>query len=102
MRPREGPRGSIRPKAALTTCAAAFKLYLRLSASFSLRLESLERHDPKEAVRWRAGTFERHVLRRDAVNAQYLAQSAPGDPFPSAMIFICCPGRTKTPETTGL
>ncbi|EMQ0911182.1 replication endonuclease [Raoultella ornithinolytica] len=44
---------------------------------FSLRLESLERRDPKEAVRWLLGTFERHVLRRvDAVNAQYLPQSA--------------------------
>ncbi|WP_279511157.1 replication endonuclease [Klebsiella pneumoniae] len=43
---------------------------------FSLRLESLERHDPKEAVRWLFSTFERHVLRRvDAVNAQYLPQS---------------------------
>ncbi len=44
---------------------------------FSLRLESLERHDPKEAVRWLFSTFERHVLRRvDAVNAQYLPQAA--------------------------
>ncbi|MBL2629940.1 replication endonuclease, partial [Klebsiella pneumoniae] len=43
---------------------------------YSLRLESLERHDPKEAVRWLFITFERHVLRRvDAVNAQYLPQS---------------------------
>lgn len=43
---------------------------------FSLRLESLERRDPKEAVRWLLSTFERHVLRRvDAVNAQYLPQS---------------------------
>ncbi|MND11412.1 Bacteriophage replication protein GPA [compost metagenome] len=44
---------------------------------FSLRLESLEHRDPKEAVRWLFSTFERHVLRRvDAVNAQYLPQSA--------------------------
>lgn len=44
---------------------------------FSLRLESLEHQDPKEAVRWLFSTFERHVLRRvDAVNAQYLPQSA--------------------------
>ncbi|HEC2615817.1 TPA: replication endonuclease [Raoultella ornithinolytica] len=43
---------------------------------FSQRLESLERQDPKEAVRWLFSTFERHVLRRvDAVNAQYLPQS---------------------------
>lgn len=43
---------------------------------FSLRLESLERIDPKEAVRWLFSTFERHVLRRvDAVNTQYLPQS---------------------------
>lgn len=43
---------------------------------FSLRLESLERRDPKEAMHWLFSTFERHVLRRvDAVNAQYLPQS---------------------------
>lgn len=43
---------------------------------FSTHLETLERRDPKEAVRWLFNTFERHVLRRvDAVNAQYLPQS---------------------------
>lgn len=43
---------------------------------FSTHLETLERRDPKEAVRWLFNTFERHVLRRvDAVNAQYLPHS---------------------------
>jgi hypothetical protein len=64
---------------------------------FSLRLESLERRDPKEAVRWLFGTFERHVLRRvDAVNAQYLPQSNCRRSFPCVMIFICCRGQTKS------
>ncbi|MCX3408504.1 replication endonuclease [Raoultella ornithinolytica] len=43
---------------------------------FAQQLDSLERQDPKNAVRWLFSTFERHVLRRiDAVNAQYLPQS---------------------------
>ncbi|ALQ83035.1 replication endonuclease [Klebsiella pneumoniae] len=43
---------------------------------FSMHLETLDRRDRKEAVRWLFNTFERHVLRRvDAVNAQYLPQS---------------------------
>ncbi|EMW0821564.1 replication endonuclease [Klebsiella pneumoniae] len=43
---------------------------------FSIHLETLDRRDRKEAVRWLFNTFERHVLRRvDAVNAQYLPQS---------------------------
>jgi hypothetical protein len=49
-------------------------------------------------VRWLFSTFERHVLRRvDAVNAQYLPQSnLPAIFFRYVMIFICCPGQTKS------
>ena len=87
-----------------TTCAAGFRLYRRLSASGSLRPESLERHDPKEAVRWLFSTFERHVLRRvDAVNAQYLPQDAlPAILAPLRDDFHLLPWADKTPETTGL
>lgn len=79
MRPREGAAREVFDRKGRTH-------YLRrrlqtlpafIRKRFSLRLESLERRDPKEAVRWLLGTFERHVLRRvDAVNAQYLPQSA--------------------------
>lgn len=64
---------------------------------FSLRLESLERRDPKEAVRWLFSTFERHVLRRvDAVNAQYLPQSTlPAILFPLRDDFHLLPWADK-------
>lgn len=64
---------------------------------FSLRLESLERRDPKEAVRWLFSTFERHVLRRvDAVNAQYLPQSnLPAILFPLRDDFHLLPWADK-------
>ncbi|MEH1181081.1 replication endonuclease [Klebsiella michiganensis] len=64
---------------------------------FSLRLESLERQDPKQAVRWLFSTFERHVLRRvDAVNAQYLPQSnLPAILFPLRDDFHLLPWADK-------
>lgn len=64
---------------------------------FSQRLESLERQDPKAAVRWLFSTFERHVLRRvDAVNAQYLPQSnLPAILFPLRDDFHLLPWADK-------
>lgn len=78
MRPREGEarKSFDRAKHAryLRRRVQALPAFIR--KRFSLRLESLERQDPKQAVRWLFSTFERHVLRRvDAVNAQYLPQS---------------------------
>ncbi|WP_407300904.1 replication endonuclease [Raoultella ornithinolytica] len=64
---------------------------------FSQRLESLERQDPKAAVRWLFSTFERHVLRRvDAVNAQYLPQdNLPAILFPLRDDFHLLPWADK-------
>ncbi|KHF56156.1 replication endonuclease [Klebsiella pneumoniae] len=64
---------------------------------FSQRLESLERQDPKAAVRWLFSTFECHVLRRvDAVNAQYLPQSnLPAILFPLRDDFHLLPWADK-------
>lgn len=64
---------------------------------FSTHLETLERRDPKEAVRWLFNTFERHVLRRvDAVNAQYLPQSnLPAILFPLRDDFHLLPWADK-------
>ncbi|EIW9273354.1 replication endonuclease [Klebsiella variicola] len=64
---------------------------------FSTHLETLERRDPKEAVRWLFNTFERHVLRRvDAVNAQYLPQSnQPAILFPLRDDFHLLPWADK-------
>ncbi|HBM2885206.1 TPA: replication endonuclease [Klebsiella oxytoca] len=64
---------------------------------FSQRLESLERQEPKQAVRWLFSTFERHVLRRvDAVNAQYLPQSnLPAILFPLRDDFHLLPWADK-------
>ncbi len=64
---------------------------------FSTHLETLERRDPKEAVRWLFNTFERHVLRRvDAVNAQYLPQSnLPAILFPLLDDFHLLPWADK-------
>lgn len=64
---------------------------------FSMHLETLERRDPKEAVRWLFNTFERHVLRRvDAVNAQYLPQSnLPAILFPLRDDFHLLPWADK-------
>lgn len=78
MRPREGEARKSFDRARqaryLRRRVQALPAFIR--KRFSLRLESLERQDPKQAVRWLFSTFERHVLRRvDAVNAQYLPQS---------------------------
>lgn len=64
---------------------------------FSIHLETLDRRDPKEAVRWLFNTFERHVLRRvDAVNAQYLPQSnLPAILFPLRDDFHLLPWADK-------
>ncbi|HGN9441875.1 TPA: replication endonuclease [Raoultella ornithinolytica] len=64
---------------------------------FSMHLETLDRRDPKEAVRWLFNTFERHVLRRvDAVNAQYLPQSnLPAILFPLRDDFHLLPWADK-------
>lgn len=64
---------------------------------FSQRLESLERQNPKAAVRWLFSTFERHVLRRvDAVNAQYLPQdNLPAILFPLRDDFHLLPWADK-------
>ncbi|HHG9277213.1 replication endonuclease [Klebsiella oxytoca] len=64
---------------------------------FSMHLETLDRRDRKEAVRWLFNTFERHVLRRvDAVNAQYLPQSnLPAILFPLRDDFHLLPWADK-------
>ncbi|HBY6898289.1 replication endonuclease [Klebsiella quasipneumoniae subsp. similipneumoniae] len=64
---------------------------------FSIHLETLDRRDRKEAVRWLFNTFERHVLRRvDAVNAQYLPQSnLPAILFPLRDDFHLLPWADK-------
>lgn len=64
---------------------------------FSMHLETLDRSEPKEAVRWLFNTFERHVLRRvDAVNAQYLPQSnLPAILFPLRDDFHLLPWADK-------
>ncbi|WP_339359618.1 replication endonuclease, partial [Klebsiella pneumoniae] len=64
---------------------------------FSMHLETLDRRNPKEAVRWLFNTFERHVLRRvDAVNAQYLPQdNLPAILFPLRDDFHLLPWADK-------
>ncbi|MFV9310540.1 replication endonuclease [Klebsiella oxytoca] len=99
MRPREGEarKSFDRAKHAryLRRRVQALPAFIR--KRFSLRLESLERQDPKQAVRWLFSTFERHVLRRvDAVNAQYLPQSnLPAILFPLRDDFHLLPWAEK-------
>ncbi|HBX9304248.1 TPA: replication endonuclease [Klebsiella pneumoniae] len=64
---------------------------------FSMHLETLDRRNQKEAVRWLFNTFERHVLRRvDAVNAQYLPQgNLPAILFPLRDDFHLLPWADK-------
>ena len=99
MRPREGEarKSFDRAKHAryLRRRVQALPAFIR--KRFSLRLESLERQDPKQAVRWLFSTFERHVLRRvDAVNAQYLPQSnLPAILFPLRDDFHLLPWADK-------
>lgn len=99
MRPREG-------EARKSFDRARHARYLRrrvqalpafIHKRFSRHLESLERQDPKQAVRWLFSTFERHVLRRvDAVNAQYLPQSnLPAILFPLRDDFHLLPWADK-------
>jgi len=78
MRPREGEARKSFDRARharyLRRRVQALPAFIR--KRFSQHLESLERQDPKQAVRWLFSTFERHVLRRvDAVNGQSLPQS---------------------------
>ncbi|HFD7916773.1 TPA: replication endonuclease [Klebsiella variicola] len=78
LRPRDGEarRAFERARLARHLCRRVQALPAFIRKRFSTHLETLERRDPKEAVRWLFNTFERHVLRRvDAVNAQYLPQS---------------------------
>lgn len=99
MRPREGEaRESFdrtRRARHLRRRVQALPAFIR--KRFSQRLESLERQDPKAAVRWLFSTFERHVLRRvDAVNAQYLPQSnLPAILFPLRDDFHLLPWADK-------
>ncbi|GAA6599043.1 replication endonuclease [Klebsiella pneumoniae] len=99
MRPREG-------EARKSFDRARHARYLRrrvqalpafIHKRFSRHLESLERQDPKQAVRWLFSTFERHVLRHvDAVNAQYLPQSnLPAILFPLRDDFHLLPWADK-------
>ncbi|SXD60712.1 replication endonuclease [Klebsiella variicola] len=99
MRPREGEA-----RESFDRTRRAHHLRRRVQAlpafirkRFSQRLESLERQDPKAAVRWLFSTFERHVLRRvDAVNAQYLPQSnLPAILFPLRDDFHLLPWADK-------
>ena len=80
-----------------------FRLYRRLSASGSLCARNRWASRPK---RGRAGCSVRlnamSYAVSDAVNAQYLPQAALRRSCAHVMIFTCCLGRTKTPETTGL
>ncbi len=64
---------------------------------FSMHLETLDRRNQKEAVRWLFNTFECHVLRRvDAVNAQYLPQgNLPAILFPLRDDFHLLPWADK-------
>ncbi|HFK7978648.1 replication endonuclease [Klebsiella grimontii] len=99
MRPREGEARKSFDRARharyLRRRVQALPAFIR--KRFSLRLESLERQDPKQAVRWLFSTFERHVLRRvDAVNAQYLPQSnLPAILFPLRDDFHLLPWADK-------
>lgn len=99
MRPREGEarKSFDRAKHAryLRRRVQALPAFIR--KRFSQRLESLERQDPKQAVRWLFSTFKRHVLRRvDAVNAQYLPQSnLPAILFPLRDDFHLLPWADK-------
>lgn len=99
MRPREGEARKSFDRARharyLRRHVQALPAFIR--KRFSQRLESLERQDPKQAVRWLFSTFERHVLRRvDAVNAQYLPQSnLPAILFPLRDDFHLLPWADK-------
>ncbi|EKP1129218.1 replication endonuclease [Klebsiella michiganensis] len=99
MRPREGEARKSFDRARqaryLRRRVQALPAFIR--KRFSLRLESLERQDQKQAVRWLFSTFERHVLRRvDAVNAQYLPQSnLPAILFPLRDDFHLLPWADK-------
>lgn len=99
MRPREGEARKSFDRARharyLRRRVQALPAFIR--KRFSQRLESLERQDPKQAVRWLFSTFERHVLRRvDAVNAQYLPQSnLPAILFPLRDDFHLLPWADK-------
>lgn len=99
MRPREGEARKSFDRARharyLRRRVQALPAFIR--KRFSRRLESLERQDPKQAVRWLFSTFERHVLRRvDAVNAQYLPQSnLPAILFPLRDDFHLLPWADK-------
>ena len=99
MRPREGEARKSFDRARharyLRRRVQALPAFIR--KRFSQRLESLERQDPKQAVRWLFSTFERHVLRRvDAINAQYLPQSnLPAILFPLRDDFHLLPWADK-------
>lgn len=99
MRPREGEARKSFDRARharyLRRRVQALPAFIR--KRFSQHLESLERQDPKQAVRWLFSTFERHVLRRvDAVNGQYLPQSnLPAILFPLRDDFHLLPWADK-------
>lgn len=99
LRPRDGEARRAFERARLTRHlrrrVQALPAFIR--KRFSTHLETLERRDPKEAVRWLFNTFERHVLRRvDAVNAQYLPQSnLPAILFPLRDDFHLLPWADK-------
>jgi hypothetical protein len=99
LRPRDGEarRAFDRARLArhLRRRVQALPVFIR--KRFSMHLETLDRRDRKEAVRWLFNTFERHVLRRvDAVNAQYLPQSnLPAIIFPLRDDFHLLPWADK-------
>ncbi|HHT2357935.1 TPA: replication endonuclease [Klebsiella pneumoniae] len=99
MRPREGEERKSFDRARharyLRRRVQALPAFIR--KRFSQHLESLERQDPKQAVRWLFSTFERHVLRRvDAVNGQYLPQTKlPAILFPLRDEFHLLPWADK-------
>lgn len=99
LRPRDGEarRAFERARLARHLCRRVQALPAFIRKRFSTHLETLERRDPKEAVRWLFNTFERHVLRRvDAVNAQYLPQSnLPAILFPLRDDFHLLPWADK-------
>lgn len=99
MRPREGvARETFDRKRRATYLRRRLQsLPAFIRKRFISRLETLDAKDPKQAVRWLFSTFERHVLRRvDAVNAQYLPQSAlPAILFPLRDDFHLLPWADK-------